>query len=56
MMKVNPFFVNHLLKFGVRNYSSAWGNLSLGVVKDPQPWEKLKIGIVGAPLKIGQVY
>jgi hypothetical protein len=24
-------------------------------VKDPKPWEKLQIGVIGAPLKLGQV-
>ena len=36
--------------------TSKWGKLSLGAVKScPQPWEKLKIGVIGAPLKLGQV-
>ena len=24
-------------------------------MKDPKPWEKLQIGVIGAPLKLGQV-
>ena len=35
--------------------TSSWGKLSLGGVKDPKPWEKLQIGVIGAPLKLGQV-
>merc|ERR1739836_150191 len=36
--------------------TSKWGKLSLGAVKScPQPWEKLKIGVIGAPLNLGQV-
>ena len=35
--------------------TSKWGKLSLGAVKCPQPWEKLKIGVIGAPLNHGQV-
>ena len=39
-----------------RLYSTKWGNVSLGTVHDgPRPWEKLNIGIVGAPLNLGQV-
>ena len=45
----------NLSKVCLKRDSSSWGNLSLGTVKDPQPWEKLKIGVIGAPLKIGQV-
>jgi len=44
----------NLSKVCLKRDSSSWGNLSLGTVKDPQPWEKLKIGVIGAPLKIGQ--
>ncbi len=34
--------------------NTAWGEISLGPTRTPNPWEKLKIGVVGAPLKLGQ--
>ena len=45
---------SNLIRICQRNTSS-WGKLSLGGVKDPKPWEKLQIGVIGAPLKLGQV-
>ena len=47
---------NNLIRIFQRNTSS-WGKLSLGsaVVIDPKPWEKLQIGVIGTPLKLGQV-
>ena len=45
---------SNLIRTFHRNTSS-WGKLSLGTVKDPKPWEKLQIGVIGAPLKLGQV-
>ena len=61
-------FLNHIQKiepypnscqYPLINYleknTSSWGKLSLGGVKDPKPWEKLQIGVIGAPLKLGQV-
>jgi len=44
---------SNLIRICTRNTSS-WGKLSLGGVKDPKPWEKLQIGVIGAPLKLGQ--
>lgn len=58
----NLFFdLNKLLRLNSARSVSAvasktrWGPLSLGTADCPHSWEKLKLGIVGAPLRLGQV-